>query len=468
MNGSTGSEGAQLTRFERQLLGILRNIEDTDHARRRSLACSADEDRDIGSRVETGATCGHSVVDTNGQIEAHIGIDLGTTCTKIVAGFPYEAGSPSFAIPAPPTLQAEGHPYLWLSALWIDRSGRFDLLPHDDFEILTGFKLGLMLGAHPNSAGMISAVRPAEIACAYIALQLRQAKGWLLTHHPGVFARPGIAWYCNLGFPAASLNDPILGSRYSQCFAAALLLQLRPWPITAETVRTALTVVENRHQQALTALRGGIAPEIAAAVAGFAYSMRLDDGLFAMVDVGGITVDCCTFNLFKDREDQARCPVLQADVQPLGVEVWECGKTYAGFADEFRKALDLQLRGFIWSTRTRRAPLSCRWAEGLPLFFSGGGMQSSAHVQALEELDRNLFRHPQTALAPMRRLELEPPQNLDHGQCDASSVHRLYVAIGLGRPHSEIPIWKPPRDIDDVEPQTHVDIEGRYISAEQM
>jgi hypothetical protein len=138
-----------------------------------------------------------------------------------------------------------------------------------------------------------------EIATAFLALQLRQAQGWLVTERATVLRRGQADWSYNFGFPAASLNDGPLRDRYQRCTAAALALAGEPVGIKLSTVRTALAATAYNADVQLEDAHAALIPEIAAAVSGFANSTRLDDGLYALVDVGGSTVDCCTFNLFK-------------------------------------------------------------------------------------------------------------------------------------------------------------------------
>ena len=54
------------------------------------------------------------------EIFATIGLDFGTSTTKVIVRFPYEPGIPTIAIPAPPHCRSMAHPYLWQTVLWMD------------------------------------------------------------------------------------------------------------------------------------------------------------------------------------------------------------------------------------------------------------------------------------------------------------------------------------------------------------
>ncbi|HJZ29651.1 MAG TPA: hypothetical protein VKF35_01030, partial [Hyphomicrobiaceae bacterium] len=63
------------------------------------------------------------------ELFVNIGLDFGTSATKVIVRFPYEAGTPTIAIPAPVHYQSMGHPYLWQTVLWLSGSGEFKPWP---------------------------------------------------------------------------------------------------------------------------------------------------------------------------------------------------------------------------------------------------------------------------------------------------------------------------------------------------
>ncbi|WP_139079094.1 hypothetical protein [Rubellimicrobium rubrum] len=58
-----------------------------------------------------------------------IGLDVGSTSTKIVVRTPFLPMSQGQAVPVPSWLRAEGHPYYWTTVLWEGEDGRYELLP---------------------------------------------------------------------------------------------------------------------------------------------------------------------------------------------------------------------------------------------------------------------------------------------------------------------------------------------------
>jgi len=399
-------------------------------------------------------------------IEIVLGVDFGTSSTKIVARFPYEAGSPAYAVPVPSFAQAEGHPYLWASRLWLQSDGSFSLSPLSGAAVSCSLKAGLMGGVRgPVMSAMAAQANAEEVVCAFLALQVRQARGWLANERATLMQRGRTTWSYNFGFPAASLNSAGLRDRYQRCIAAALSLAVCPIDVTLATVRPALAAVARSQTAQLERANAALIPEIAAAVSGFASSTMLDDGLYAIVDVGGGTVDCCTFNLFKGRDGAARCPIFLADVAMLGAEVWPGCANDPSLTNYFRWDLDRRQRTVIWKTKQDRDPWSERWVQGLPVFFVGGGIRSAVHQVSTGSLDAWLRRHSRDA-GGVRLMRLPPPENLDHVLCDATEVHRLAVAVGLSLPAVEMPEVTLPDEIEDVERRRRRDDDGRTIGKE--
>lgn len=209
-----------------------------------------------------------------------------------------------------------------------------------------------------------------------------------------------------------------------------------------------------------------LVPEVAAAVAGFANSTRLESGLYTLVDVGGGTVDCCTFNLFRDRDGMVHCPIFTASVQMLGVEPWSTCQDDPVLAAEFHYMMGVQQRGVIWRTKCDRYPTSDRWTLGLPLFLVGGGAASVPHRDCTHELNQWLKRHHQPG--GMRVLISPAPEGLDHVQCASQIVHRLAVAIGLSLPMEQIPKIELPDAIPDMSAPGRRMNEDRYVDKDQV
>lgn len=408
---------------------------------------------------------GQPKVDPGGRVvEAVLGVDFGTSSTKIVARMPYESGQPTVAVTVPCFARAEEHPHLWASRLWLTRNGEFSLAPEEGAMLFCGLKAALMserpesrLVMHVSDVGATAL----EAAAAFLALQMRQSRGWLLINRPE-FSRQRIRWQYNIGFPAASLDDECLAKVYRRCCAAALALSLHEAPLTVDLVREAVCSTECED---LAELGIGLIAEIAAAVTGFAHSTQRDDELYTMVDVGATTLDSCTFNLL-DPENEMKCSIFVAQVCLLGVQPLECWAGDLEFERYFEEQVSRSLRAVLWPTRTRRHPSSQRWKRAMPIFLIGGGSASEVHRRAVDSLDPWLRRFVLDS-GGIEVRDISIPENLIHESLP-STVHRLTVAIGLSYPFFEIPEIMLPNAIEDVEPLVRKSCENAYIGKEHV
>ena len=335
-----------------------------------------------------------------------VGLDFGTTSSKAVIALPYHSGAPSFAVPVPSFASAEDHPHLWNARLWLGRDEKFTLWPTPEAIQIDNIKRNLML---PGAGTIrVDSVDPEAAACAFLALQLRQVRGWVACARREVLGEATVDWHTNLGFPAASLDDARLAQRFRRVCAAALQLNESGAEVSIDTVAAALKHVGPDSARQLAALGGNLVPEIAAAVAGFAYSARLEMGLFALVDIGGSTVDCCTFNLYAPKDGDLGCFIFAAKVDLLGVEPWRLCERDDSMRGEFIERLERVPRDVLGETRRRRYQQSPRWQAGLPVFVTGGGAASQSsfagghqHAKGSPPASRSA-RGTWTMLAPIR------------------------------------------------------------------
>jgi hypothetical protein len=282
-----------------------------------------------------------------------------------------------------------------------------------------------------------------EAAAAFLALQMRQARGWLNKNRPE-FTRANLRWWYNIGFPAAKLDQTHLSRYYNTCVAAAIKALHFDGPLSVTLMRR---LVSETNAAELTSLNGALVPEVAAAVASFAKSFRRETGLYVMVDVGASTLDCCTFSL-SSQNGFPKCPIFLADVSLRGVQPWECCEGDDPLKTAFEQDVRNRKRGVIWHTKSRRDPMSNRWREGLPVFLIGGGSSANMYQKAVASLDPWLRTYIRSSNG-VRLIHLTEPENVEY-QCPTVSVHRLAVGIGLSYHTLDIDEIVLPRDIEDI------------------
>jgi hypothetical protein len=447
--------------------GLSRSVEDRLAVEAAKICPLQEELAELTIRLDAGIST--SVVNprTPQPLEAVLGVDFGTSSTKIVARLPYLPGEPCFAVPVPSFARAEGHPHLWSSRLWLDGGGRLSLAPVEGGKVRCGIKSGLMHPQCERRIAIFSGTHSAtdlEAACAFLALQVRQARGWILASRAVEFGRGPITWTYNVGFPAASLDDSSLRRRYQVCIEAAVRLSETRGDLEIPAVRHALAA-QSQEAGRRIAWHAALVPEIAAAVAGFARSRMREDGLYAMVDVGAGTLDCCTFNLFAN-DQGLKCAIFTADVSMLGVQPLEVAEKVRSLAAEFRHEILHRQKEVVWTTKLKRYSNSARWRTGLPVFLVGGGTASLVHRDASLELDPWL--KSSGAGGGARLLRLPVPEGLDF-EGSSEALHRLAVAVGLSLPTFDIPTVELPRAIDDEQIYQPVrSYEDRYTSKDMV
>ncbi|MEO9299955.1 hypothetical protein [Devosia alba] len=179
----------------------------------------------LGSLLTPGG--GEEVRDDLQELFAVIGLDFGTSCTKVVVRFPYEAGELTVAIPAPEHCVSNNQPHLWQTVLWLRPDGQFIAWPEQGALLLHALKQGVMTsGADGNvTPGKYRglSVSKADAATAYLAYVIRYTRGWLRTHRPNLFRGRHTRWLLNLGLPAEKADNGQLTATYRQIAAAALL-----------------------------------------------------------------------------------------------------------------------------------------------------------------------------------------------------------------------------------------------------
>lgn len=380
--------------------------------------------------------------DAGHPVDIVFGVDFGTTSTKIAARFPYEGAGAAHAMPTPVFARPEPHPHLWATRLWMTEDRRLSLWPEPGAEPHCALKTRLM--QPPADPG---AARDAEAAAAaFLGLVIRHARGWLAETMAKTLGRGTLRWSFQFGFPAESLDDETLVNRYRRVCHAALRLADGPEVLTLDTSRASLDSTSETGDVALI-------PEIAAAVTAFIKGAPRSDGLYALVDIGGGTVDCCAFNLYEPQGDQLRLPVFGKRVGILGVEAYRLCETDPALGAVFLKRLQRLMTTAIWVPENG-TPAELSRQGRLPIFLVGGGSASAPHRGVVAGLKAWLVRCLGTPGADVSLIEAQDLRGLVH-EAGPVGAGRLCVAAGLSVPLVEGPdvvirppsvLQSPPRD----------------------
>src|SRR5690606_19730150 len=264
-------------------------------------------------------------LDQNKQCELIIGLDFGTSSTKVVIQAPDLQGSPSFPVDFGP-LAHKSSRYLLPTKLWV-RDGKFSIAPQPNGRVISNLKTALLVDPSVTAAAHdIDRRRNSEaIAAIYLALVLRYCRKWFLETKAGLVRHFGrLVWSVNLGVPSPCIEDNEQNRSFRRVGKTAWLLSTLPEDtISFSRAREELDRVDDPDYwdpSDESICDFDIIPEIAAGAVGYALSDRRRDGLHVMVDIGASTVDICTFLLTTDKEVLTdRYSLLIADVQEYGI-----------------------------------------------------------------------------------------------------------------------------------------------------
>ncbi len=449
----------------------------------------------------------------NGECELVIGLDFGTSSTKVVIQAPDLPGCPSYAVNFG-RYSCEPMPHLLPTRLWVEpSSGLCTLTPRDGYILVNNIKLELFSkdeNLNSNFGPIRQQLPPEEIAVCYIALLLRYSRRWFLRTKLDLlrhFSR--FRWSVNMGVPSPCIEDNEENRIFRRVGKAAWWMStLREDHITIDKACKELKLVcdiDYWDTDEDFACDFEIIPEIAAGAVGYALSDLRREGLHVMVDIGASTVDVCSF-LLHEKEGNDRYSLLISDVQKLGsIKLYtdrivafkqvyedlaedllnkhdpmapldEDIKPYLISKDQFLSAFEnakgqhkeqflYMVRRLIWQTKLRRAPNTPIWREGrLPILLIGGGSKLQFFRSAVEELHDWLKYH--TRNDGIIFLNPPIPDSLTDSIKNAEEYQLFAVAWGLSHRALDIGEIIPADQIPDVEPPPRVDWRKRFISKE--
>jgi hypothetical protein len=374
--------------------------------------------------------------DVDGYI---VGFDFGTSSVKLAVSQPYHADNPTKAMPAPEELRSFAHPYLWHTALWFDPAGnRFSLFPIAGAVALEGFKTGI-IGAHGGER-----VRPdidvtrVEAAAAFLALHFAHFLGWYHGARPLGATGANEFLAVNIGIPVAAHDDAKSYAVFKRIVAAGFALGPFATDLDKDLVR-------QTYAQSGDQLPEGfyLIPELAAAVAGYAFEPTSQPGSHMLVDVGASTLDIVAFNLV----GRERVAVFSAAVELLGAAALDTALHSDVSAQEFKQACDYEFEQVYGHARSpERARdgfhIQCR-RKPVQLLVTGGGCQTELHNRFIAEMPVERVLGAAPLIRPL------PPEAMTDLACDRA---RLLLAYGLTRDLPDLPEIRLPSQVPSITP----------------
>ena len=222
-------------------------------------------------------------------VELVLGIDLGTSCSKVVIGDPGWKGA-SFAVPYGEEREA--------IAGWLHPT---------QFASEKNLKMRLM--DNPGN------LRLQNLLACCLAEIIRRARQWFLAHAPADYSRCELSWKVNVGYPGKAVDGSPLAGAYGEIVRIAGALAFSRGVLSVEAAEKVRQRKRAKKAGELCSME--VYPEIAAQLAGYVHSPFRKDGNLLLVDVGAGTLDVSTIILHENGGEQV-VSFHVCDVKNLG------------------------------------------------------------------------------------------------------------------------------------------------------
>ncbi len=396
-------------------------------------------------------------------VQVFVGLDFGTAYTKAAVGlldkvFPVDWSGVrraefQYVLPTEYSALGGGHCYL----------GQHPEAGPGD--VITGLKQSFIAGT-PDDA----AIRRAAV---FVALVLQYVRGWVFERHGSKFGTRPLRWVLNVGTPCDSFEDEPRKRAYLRLARLAWQLSLQPSSEVSFATASALPIpTDDSLPRDLAEVEA--VPEFVAQLAGYAQSAQRRNGLHALVDIGGGTVDMVTFNVHQTGGEDV-FPFFVPKVEPLGTFGLIANRLRAWNVDQLRTARPLgelgdpqefsiatglpleevnkrdshffervqkSLLSVLRTTKQRRYRLAPEWRDGVRTFLTGGGSRLGGYRRALEDLQ--LLRE-----FNLQWLNLPPLSRLDEFDADLTEYQRISVACGLAMSALTLGQVRPASQVED-------------------
>lgn len=319
---------------------------------------------------------------------------------------------------------------------------------------------------------------------AFLALVIRYSRAYLYQNKEigrKLIGR-SLRWELNIGCPTEPNEDPKVVDLFRRIARTSWLLAGEE-RLFEQDVLAAWNL--DGYETGLET-EPGVVPEFVAQIAGYLKSSQAKAGLHALIDIGAATLDVATFNVViqNNNDESSLCiPIFFSAVRPLGTHYLNHNR-YSGLnldltwndaapvesSDIYAKKINIQkhlidaidneftnkvahcINVVINGTRTNvhGDPNSSAWREGLPIFITGGGSNSSLYRDAIEAVNKQLIESLAKQAGSSKRFRLiELTATIETAQ-NIHDLSRLTVAIGLTEDSDNIARVVPHRDIEPI------------------
>ena len=482
---------------------------DISHKTAKETSSKADRLSENKKSCHANRTQVHSGNPTD-ESDIVIGVDIGTSCTKVVIR---DIGiNKAYAIPFNGITTLE-NVYLLPTAVYVYKDGRLSLSKGDFYQsdlklqFLSDPFREIIKGSRDEHS-----LNSFEVTAGYLALILKHAREWFLLETEEQYKNTKIFWYLNLGIPSRNYDDRNLRKQFEVMAQSAWFASAQEEEVSLHLLKNSFTTIrefimkiekeesvpeseDKLHPEYVTTH-----PEVIMEVVGYAKSPLRAEGAHLLIDVGASTLDTATF-IITENDGEDMYPMLESRVEKRGTMMLHKlrmiavktkleesintlynakstnpipGKEQYQFnigvnaIDEIDKDFKTKCREIVGDvlkkTKAKRDPNSHVWKSFLPVFLCGGGSSEEIYIDMVEELSRSL-KASHVSFSGFRPLDIPMPDNLYAPEIPPNEYKRLAVAYGLSFSPDEIGEVVPESKVEDIQPiNTSKDLDDRYIS----
>lgn len=392
-------------------------------------------------------------------IELTLGIDFGTSSTKVVVGDVQQ--DKAFAVP----FMDLGNKDAYLLPGIVGFTDCYRLL-HGD-RAFKDLKLSL---SNANEDSVFPVV-------AFLALVIRHTRAWLFNQHESLYKNSFIYWNLVVGTPSDGESENSISLAIQRIASAAWLVAGKEKLIDDNLIMSCLDVMLSDMDAVVSCC-----PEIAAQMYGFVSSESFDpsgNNIFMLVDVGAGTLDASVFYVSKNEDESWRFATYASSVEfngsvnlhrerlrwlrdaialtypcrvdeiqsiesamlksdclskiPLSLNDYISGMTITFFDvgknpdNQFKERVSSQVYG-IYHSAWCEAGVPKHQLKELPTFYCGGGMRMPFYERIPTLFDQRLANYSWIHPTPRK---LSMPNKLVAPGLHKSDYDRLSVAYGL-------------------------------------
>ncbi len=388
--------------------------------------------------------------------EIQLGLDFGTTFTKACV-YELELNRRGLC-PFPERMRQDFGLLPTRLALDADGVVRFDTSESSRDRIVEYFKLGIAgmrIGRTGPAAikGDISVPRPRVYSAYYLARVIAMVEAWESARLGAAFGSRQLEWSASVGIPVAYFDSSARGA-FEEVVHVAFAIKGE----VGDAER--LSRLESLYREAINTPRNArmsTTPELYAEAAGLLSSYRTPDGVYALFDIGGGTLDGAALH-FKRRQGAPSVNFLTSQVSPLGFEALvhdfaerlaPSTRTGRASLDKVRQAVKVhhpklspvagpareQVRRHVAAVvmgAKQRSDFDWTALRSLPVIFFGGGAGSRWHADAIlgTWADR---QHERCGIPRYERIDMDMFEDSVEG-LDPENAGRFQVAVGLSQP----------------------------------